>query len=713
MHKRKETYYTKGNIKIDKVKEYLGQEDIIEDIGRQLIHKKGGVFASNYEYPGRYSRWEIAFIDPCLELRFFESKFIIQALNQRGDILIDVVVDSVSKLSGVHIIEQCEAYIVGHIEKSNVIFSEEERSKQNSIFLLIRNIIDLFYSKEDDKLGLYGAFGYDLVFQFESEIKYSKERPEGQENLVLFLPDQLFIKDRQLGQQYQVTYDFTTEKGTTLGMDRTERTTGLCQINSETIDDITSPKGAYAKIVEKAIDYFKRGDLFEVVPSHILAQKIELNPYEVFLNTIRINPSPYNFYLNLGKESLVGSSPEMFVRVEGDKVETCPISGTIKRGRNALEDADQVRTLLNSTKDENELTMCTDVDRNDKSRICVPGSVEVIGRRQIEFYSHLIHTVDHVVGQLMPGFDAIDAFLTHMWAVTITGAPKRAAIEWIENEEKTPRAWYGGAVGFMLFNGDMNTGLTLRTIRLKDQIAQIRVGATLLIDSNPQDEEEETYTKASALLKSIEKFDPLEKKGLTFNSYAGKKILIVDHEDSFVHTLGNYMKQLGAEVVTLRHHHARKILKEKASYDLVVLSPGPGYPDQFLLRDTIDLCIENKIPVFGVCLGLQGLVEYFGGELGIIDHPRHGKKFKVTLNEPSLYRGMENQIDVGLYHSLYAKEVPDTLNVFALDEEGIVMGVRHKTLPISAVQFHPESLLTSSNSNGLRLLDNIFQDLGF
>lgn len=114
----------------------------------------------------------------------------------------------------------------------------------------------------------------------------------------------------------------------------------------------------------------------------------------------------------------------MFVRVEGRRVETCPISGTIARGQNAIEDADQIRQLLNSRKDEAELTMCTDVDRNDKSRLCEPGSVRVIGRRQIELYSHLIHTVDHVEGLLRPEFDALDAFLTHTWAVTVTGAPK-------------------------------------------------------------------------------------------------------------------------------------------------------------------------------------------------------------------------------------------------------------------------------------------------
>ena len=115
--------------------------------------------------------------------------------------------------------------------------------------------------------------------------------------------------------------------------------------------------------------------------------------------------------------------------------------------------------------------MCTDVDRNDKSRICEPGSVRVIGRRQIEMYSRLIHTVDHVEGRLRPEFDALDAFLAHTWAVTVTGAPKAWAMQFIEDHEKSSRAWYGGAIGLLGFNGNMNTGLTLRTIRLKDGVA--------------------------------------------------------------------------------------------------------------------------------------------------------------------------------------------------------------------------------------------------
>ena len=151
--------------------------------------------------------------------------------------------------------------------------------------------------------------------------------------------------------------------------------------------------------------------------------------------------------------------------------------------------------------------MCTDVDRNDKARVCVPGTVRVIGRRQIEMYSRLIHTVDHIEGRLRPGFDAFDAFLTHMWAVTVTGAPKTWAMQFIEDHEQAPRRWYGGAVGKIGFDGSMNTGLTLRTAHITGGIAAVRAGATLLYDSIPEAEEAETHIKARALLETLAEAD--------------------------------------------------------------------------------------------------------------------------------------------------------------------------------------------------------------
>ncbi len=250
-----------------------------------------------------------------------------------------------------------------------------------------------------------------------------------------------------------------------------------------------------------------------------------------------------------------------------------------------VEDAEQIRELLISTKDESELTMCTDVDRNDKSRICEAGSVKVLGRRQIELYSRLIHTVDHVEGTLRPEFDALDAFLSHTWAATVTGAPKPAAIAQVEAKEKSPRAWYGGAIGKIGFDGNLNTGLTLRTVRILDGMAEVRAGATLLFDSTPEAEEAETRVKASAFLEAV-------RSGVTGKSTAatpitprgvGAKVLLVDRNDSFVHTLANYLRQTGATVTTLRAGFDEGVL-DQLKPDMVVLSPGPGSPQEFQPR---------------------------------------------------------------------------------------------------------------------------------
>jgi anthranilate synthase len=165
----------------------------------------------------------------------------------------------------------------------------------------------------------------------------------------------------------------------------------------------------------------RQGNYYEVVLRQTFRTNYSGKASALFERIQQLSPSPYEFLLQLGDEQLVGASPEMFVRVEGRRVETCPISGTARRTGDPMRDADAIRELLVSTKEESELTMCTDVDRNDKSRVCVPGTVRVIGRRLIESYAGLFHTVDHVDGTLAEDMDALDAFLTHMWAVTVIG----------------------------------------------------------------------------------------------------------------------------------------------------------------------------------------------------------------------------------------------------------------------------------------------------
>src|SRR5262249_41138267 len=252
-------------------------------------------------------------------------------------------------------------------------------------------------------------------------------------DLVLHLPDEFYALDRRREEAVRYRYEFTAGGVTTENLPRETAETGE-PASLVRNDDLENPvPGRVAAVGGRAKERFRVGDLFEVVPSHVFRARCA-SPAAFYERLRERNPAPYEFLFNLGAgEYLVGASPEMYVRVTGDRVETCPISGTIARGADPLEDAANIVTLLRSAKEESELTMCTDVDRNDKSRVCVPGSVKVIGRRQIEMYSRLIHTVDHIEGRLRPGFDALDAFLTHMWAVTVTGAPKTWAMQFIED----------------------------------------------------------------------------------------------------------------------------------------------------------------------------------------------------------------------------------------------------------------------------------------
>jgi len=709
-----DSYRSRGGITVHRLVEDIPVADAIEPVIDALDCHQGVLFASSYEYPGRYTRWDMGFVDPPIALVSRGRDFRLSALNERGQVLLPAIAAAVQSLSAVAGAERRGDDLIGTIETASGRFAEEQRSKQPSVFSLLRALIDLFFSPAEPHLGLYGAFGYDLAFQFEP-LRLRLERPADQRDLVLYLPDELVIVDHRRERAARRRYDFEVGRRSTHGLPREGATqTYLSADRVERACD--HAPGEYAAGVRLAREAFQRGDLFEVVPGQTFFEPCPAPPSELFRRLRERNPAPYGFLINLGQtEYLVGASPEMYVRVDGDRVETCPISGTIARGGDPIGDAAQILRLLNSSKDESELTMCTDVDRNDKSRICKPGSVRVIGRRQIEMYSRLIHTVDHVEGHLREEFDALDAFLAHTWAVTVTGAPKAWAMQFIEDHEKSPRAWYGGAVGLIGFDGNLNTGLTLRTIRVKDGVAQVRVGATLLYDSDPHEEERETRIKASAFIDAIRRPRgvPLESSPAVARPGQGKRILLVDHQDSFVHTLANYLRQTGAEVSTLRAGFPAEEL-DTLCPDLVVLSPGPGQPCDFDVSGTLTAAITRGLPVFGVCLGLQGMVEHFGGELDVLSYPMHGKASRIRVLGGRIFAGLPSEFTAGRYHSLFAvrEKLPAVLAVTAASDDGVIMAIEHASLPLAAVQFHPESILTLGEDLGLRLIRNVVAYLG-
>ncbi|MCM2473022.1 anthranilate synthase [Rhizobium sp. CG5] len=710
-----ETYETRGGISVSRERRPVAYADAISTCVDKLDERRGAVFSSNYEYPGRYTRWDTAIVDPPLGISSFGRNVWIEAFNARGEVLLGFITEKLKTVADLTLGASSKARLDLTVNLPDRVFTEEERSKMPTVFTVLRAVTDLFHSEADSAIGLFGAFGYDLAFQFDA-IKLSLVRPDDQRDMVLYLPDEIVVVDHHAAKAWIDRYDFEKGGVTTSGK------SGEIAPDPFRHTDVIPPRGdhrpgEYAELVTKAKESFRRGDLFEVVPGQKFMERCDSKPSQISKRLKEINPSPYSFFINLGhQEYLVGASPEMFVRVSGRRIETCPISGTIKRGEDPIADSEQILKLLNSKKDESELTMCSDVDRNDKSRVCEPGSVKVIGRRQIEMYSRLIHTVDHIEGRLRDDMDAFDGFLSHAWAVTVTGAPKLWAMRFIEAHEKSPRAWYGGGVGMVGFNGDMNTGPTPRTGRIKDGIAEVRGGATLLNDSISGEEEAGTELKASAMIAAIRDAksgnDAKSKRGVA-SVGQGVKILLVDHEDSFVHTLANYFRQTGATVSTVRSPVADAVFDEMDP-DLVVLSPGPGSPKDFDCKATIKKARARQLPIFGVCLGLQALAEAYGGELRQLAVPMHGKPSRIRVLEPGLvFSGLAKEVTVGRYHSIFAdpSTLPRDFIITAESEDGTIMGIQHAKEPVAAVQFHPESIMTLGQDAGMRMIENVVAHL--
>lgn len=716
---------SRSGLRLERTSRRIDYLDGIAFLADKLDSEKGAYFSSGVEYPDRYSRWEFGFVNPPLEIVGRAQTVSVNALNPRGERLLGIL-SSLFIGAESRVTEQSPRRLVLEILPSQDFFPEEERSRQPSLFSPIRRVIEDFRGAGEPLLGFFGAFGYDLILQF-NPVELAQQRDGAQKDFHLFIPDQMYLVDRRLETAQRLDFVFTRGTASTKGVSRKPfhaagpipPSTGPDDPQATATNPISSDHrdADFAATVDEARQRMVAGDVFEVVLSRRFTAPYAGRPSHLFAQMKQLNPSPYEFFIQLGDEQLVGASPEMFVRVEGDRVESCPIAGTIRRGRNAMEDAECIRTLINSRKDEAELTMCTDVDRNDKARICVPGSVRLLERRLIEKYAGLFHTVDHVEGRLRYGFTGIDAFLSHMWAVTLTGAPKTKAVSIVEEMEGSPREWYGGAVGGLTFDGGVNTGITIRTIHLRAGEASYRAGASLVYDSVGVEEEQETRTKATAFFHIMdgapEKSAALAASAMNAEQPgAARRVLMIDNDDSFVHTLADYFRQAGAEVSTYRWDTPVGRIVE-AEPDLVVHSPGPGRPADFGLPDLVRDLAARRVPQFGVCLGLQGIVEAFGGMLAVLDPPRHGKVWEVSHNGRGIFSGLPTPCTVGAYHSLHAPKsaLPDPLELTGWTKEGLVMGVRHRTLPIAAVQFHPESILSMDQDIGLRFIGNVVREL--
>ena len=275
---------------------------------------------------------------------------------------------------------------------------------------------------------------------------------------------------------------------------------------SKTGLEITSniSREKFCENVDRAKEYIKNGDIFQVVLSQRLCIKTSCNPFNAYRALRTINPGPYMYYLKFDNYTLAGSSPEMLVRVEDRKVETCPIAGTRKRGATPAQDEALERELIADEKERAEHIMLVDLGRNDIGKVSKFGSVKVNTLMNIERFSHVMHIVSNVSGELREGVNSFDALTAVLPAGTLSGAPKIRAMEIIDELENVKRCQYGGAVGYLSFDGNLDSCITIRTIVFKDGNAYIQAGGGIVADSVPEMEFEESMNKAMATIKALE-----------------------------------------------------------------------------------------------------------------------------------------------------------------------------------------------------------------
>ncbi len=266
----------------------------------------------------------------------------------------------------------------------------------------------------------------------------------------------------------------------------------------------------YFEIVERAKEYIREGDIFQVVLSQRIDISTPAHPFSLYRALRAINPSPYMFFLDFQDHQIVGASPELLVRLEDGVVTNHPIAGTRKRGADPAEDADLAEDLLADEKERAEHVMLVDLGRNDVGRVAAPGSVRVPRFMGIDRYSHVMHIVSHVEGDLRPELDAFDALRACFPAGTVSGAPKVRAMEIIAELETDQRGPYAGAVGYIDFSGGMDTCIALRTLVIKDGVASLQAGGGIVADSTPAGEYAESFQKMGALRRAIELAEQLE-----------------------------------------------------------------------------------------------------------------------------------------------------------------------------------------------------------
>jgi anthranilate synthase component 1 len=363
--------------------------------------------------------------------------------------------------------------------------------------------------------GLAGYFGYETIRYIERRLAgVSKPDALGVPDILLMVSEELAVVDNLSGKLYFIVYAdpanptaYESARQRLNALIRALRTpVAIPEVTSMAATQASSEFGEenFKAAVRKAQEYIIEGDIMQVVLSQRMSQAFPAEPLSLYRALRSLNPSPYMFYYDMGNHHVVGASPEILVRLDDDTVTSRPIAGTRVRGKTREEDIALAEELLADPKEIAEHVQLMDLGRNDVGRVAQVGSVQVTDKMVIERYSHVMHIVSNVEGKLKPGMNAIDVLKATFPAGTLSGAPKVRAMEIIDELEPSKRGIYGGAVGYLGFNGDMDLAIAIRTGVIKDGMLYSQAGAGIVADSVPDSEWMETQNKARAVLRAAE-----------------------------------------------------------------------------------------------------------------------------------------------------------------------------------------------------------------
>ena len=445
-----------------------------------------------------YGRQSIVVPNAALKITGKNESFSLDALTETGN----AILSSFNENDFLYAtdLQFKDGKIVGRVEKPDLRNLEgSDLIRQPNASYVIRTVLEKFPGINDEHLGLYGAFAYDFARNFiHFGDKFSQE--EGQD-FSLFLPSTVVYFDdiQKTAKIKRLSFD-----GKNDDLEEKMMVTSFNPLPLKLYEDMTIDQ--YQEKVAYLIGQIKNGRMMQCVLSRNQGMSLQQHPIDSYAKLRDLNPSPYSFFFSLGdKEYLYGASPEVHIKVVSGQIEIRPIAGTVKRSDNPLEDADARIGLQTDKKELREHSMLVDLATSELCRLSVQGSVNISDLYTLEAYPNLYHLVSGVTGKLREGVDALDSLLTTIPAGTLSGAPKAEAMSAIETLEHSRRNFYGGAIGYLDFNGGCNTGITIRSVHVKDGMSFMRAGAGIVAHSTPEGEAREIGLKSEKAMKVLER----------------------------------------------------------------------------------------------------------------------------------------------------------------------------------------------------------------